>query len=200
MVHMKMTGSLIFNAKKSLLKPYLRVILSFENDELGFYDIRKFGYLEITSHFKAWQKLGRLGLDALNELKDAEDLFKLLRSSRKELKKFLLDQHKIAGIGNAYADEILYESGLSPFRPANSLSKQEAVILLNAIKKKLKQGIASGGLTIRNYVNASGRPGNFQEKLMVYGKAGSDCKRCGNRIIRVKFSGRSTHYCSGCQR
>jgi len=199
-VHLKMTGSLIFNAKKSLLKPYLRVILSFEDDELGFYDIRKFGYLEITSHFKARQKLGRLGLDALNELKDAEDLFKLLRSSRKELKKFLLDQHKIAGIGNAYADEILYESGLSPFRPANSLSKQEAIILLNSIKRKLKQGIASGGLTIRNYVNASGRPGNFQEKLMVYGKAGSDCKRCGKRIIRVKFGGRSTHYCSGCQR
>jgi formamidopyrimidine-DNA glycosylase len=201
-VHLKMTGSLILRHEccNPLESRFLRVSLIFEDVALDFYDVRKFGFLEITSIEKATKKISRLGPDALEDLCDPDQLGNLLKQSRKELKKFLLDQQKIAGIGNAYADEILFEAGLSPLRPANSLTQEEVRVLFETIKKKLEEGIESGGLTLRNYVNAFGKPGGFREKLKVYGRAGLDCVRCGQKIEKTKASGRSIHYCPSCQR
>lgn len=201
--HLKMTGKLsirdFFNETTDEFK-YLRLLISLDSFELLFFDKRKFGYIEVLSKEEKEKKLEMLGKDALLEINSPFVLEEILKKEKRALKKVLLDQTRIAGIGNVYADEILYKAGISPLRPANSLKKAEISRLYKAMKEKLNLGISAGGLTLRDYENPLGEKGKFQEMLEVYRRKDEGCKKCGSRILKTKLSGRSTYFCPSCQR
>src|SRR5262249_46176041 len=121
-----------------------------------------------------------------------------LRSTR-NLKAILLDQSVVAGVGNIYSDEVLFEAQLSPSLIGNRLTPKEAERLRKAILKVLERAIARRGSSIRNYVGGSGQRGGYQDEFRVYGRTGKPCPRCKTVIARIRLSGRSTHYCPKCQ-
>jgi formamidopyrimidine-DNA glycosylase len=168
--------------------------------ELRFRDVRKFGFLrclETPSPFDC-EELRPLGPEPL-ELDDRD--FPGLISRRKgRLKSLLLDQSFLAGIGNIYADEILFEAGLHPLTPASRLSKKEIGRLWAAIRRILKKAVAAGGSSIRDYKDADGRDGLFQNDHRVYGRMDLPCPRCGANVRRLVIGGRASFFCPRCQR
>jgi formamidopyrimidine-DNA glycosylase len=164
---------------------------------LVFNDPRKFGRLHLTRG--PAPRLGMLGPDALNDDWDRDDLAAALAGRRAPLKAFLLDQRHLAGVGNIYADEILFAAGLSPLRSAGSLSDDETDRLAGQIRERLVEGVRLRGCSISDYVDLQGRKGSFQEVLQAYGRHGQECRRCGGKLIRVIVAGRGTAYCPDCQ-
>jgi len=142
-------------------------------------------------------RLQKLGKDALRiSAKDVDELCK----SSKSIKAQLLDQSIVAGIGNIYADEICFASGIHPNRKANTILKEEQEKIVANTIEILNEAIKCGGSTIQSYVNGNGDKGGYQFHHKVYGKDGDECSECGNKIIKMKIVGRSTHYCGKCQR
>jgi formamidopyrimidine-DNA glycosylase len=123
-----------------------------------------------------------------------------LAATNRCIKAVLLDQTVVAGVGNIYADESLFESGLHPARLASELAGDEADCLRRAVRKVLLRAIEQRGSSIRNYVGGSGLKGRYQDEFRVYGRAGEPCPRCRTPIERIRLAGRSTHYCPECQR
>ncbi|MCX7831330.1 MAG: bifunctional DNA-formamidopyrimidine glycosylase/DNA-(apurinic or apyrimidinic site) lyase [Actinobacteria bacterium] len=202
-IHLKMTGNLLIRRdlnEEICPKKYLRATLCFEDIYLDFCDIRKFGYLEILSEDEMSLKLKKIGPDVLLDVKTGKELLNILKKTRKPIKQALIDQALLAGIGNAYADEILYDAGLNPLRNASSLKEVEVEKLFQSMKKKIEEGIKYGGLTLRDYRNPYGNAGEFQNYLRIYGKLDKKCQRCSGKVERVKIQGRSTYFCNNCQK
>lgn len=166
---------------------------------LEFRDMRKFGRLHLTAGAPA-PRLAGLGPDAWRGSWDGGYLAKRLRGKTAPLKAFLLDQRHLAGIGNIYADEILWWSGLSPLRPGGSLSTDEIRRLADEIPRRLGEGVRLLGCSLSDFVDTEGRAGSYQEWLRAYGRHGRPCLRCGVVLERVVIAGRGTSYCPGCQR
>jgi formamidopyrimidine-DNA glycosylase len=199
--HLGLTGSLILLPKENPLDNFKHKVLSLNFLEMSllFSDMRKFGKLFLFNEEKNFQDfLINIGHDALeiefSEFKEA------LRSIRKPIKSALLDQKVISGIGNIYADEILFRAGINPLRPASSLSDEELQKLYQTMKEVLHLAIRLRGSTIKDYVDGLGRAGMFQTKHLVYQKYGKPCPRCGEPIEKIKVVGRTTCYCPQCQR
>jgi formamidopyrimidine-DNA glycosylase len=165
---------------------------------LAFRDVRKFGRLHLTSGSPA-PRLGGLGPDAWCGSWNRDYLEQRLRGRTAPLKAFLLDQRHLAGIGNIYADEILWWTGLSPLRPCGSLTGKEVTRLVEEIRRRLDEGVRLLGCTLSDFVDTEGKPGTFQEWLQAYGRHGQTCSRCGGTLARVVIGGRGTAYCPGCQ-
>jgi len=201
-----------------------RVIIEFsDNSHLYFNDQRKFGYLKLvtpeeleTEDFLVrlgpepldsdftWQKL-RLALSGLKGSQSASHQSAggrlPVRQSTTNIKAALLDQSKVAGIGNIYADESLFRAGIDPRRSVVSITPAEYRRLLAGIRECLVLSIESGGSTARNYVDSKGLRGEFLDlHAAVYGKSGEPCPRCGQPIIKIRLAGRGTHFCEHCQR
>ncbi len=166
---------------------------------LEFRDARKFGRLHLTTGGPAPRLFG-LGPDAWQGEWDVDHLAARLAGRRVPLKAFLLDQRYLAGIGNIYADEILWWTGLSPLRQAGTLDAEEVDRLAGEIRLRLGEGVRRLGCTLSDFVDTEGRPGTFQERLEAYGRQGETCSRCGETLKRVVIAGRGTAYCPGCQR
>jgi len=166
---------------------------------LEFRDMRKFGRLHVTTGGPA-RRLGALGPDAWKGDWDAKFLGARLSGRRSPIKAFLLDQRQLAGIGNIYADEILWLSALAPTRPCASLSRGDLERLADAIRQRLEEGVRLMGCSISDFVDTEGHMGGFQFHLKAYGRQGRSCTRCGDKLIRVTVAGRGTAYCPGCQR
>lgn len=165
---------------------------------LEFRDARKFGRLHLTKGGPA-SRLERLGPDAWRGEWDAAYVARRLHGRTIVLKAFLLDQTHLAGIGNIYADEILWWTGLSPLRPSGSLNSEEIERLCAEIPRRLAEGVRLLGCSMSDFVDTAGEPGEFQEWLQAYGKHGQACARCGSTLTRVVIAGRGTAYCPGCQ-
>jgi formamidopyrimidine-DNA glycosylase len=165
---------------------------------LVFNDPRKFGRVHLTHGPPP--RLRLLGPDALVDDWTVDDLSALLAGRRAPLKAFLLDKRHLTGIGNIYADEILFASELSPLRPAGSLSGDDVARLAEQIRGQLAEGVRLRGCSISDYVDAQGRKGSFQEVLQAYGRHGRECRRCGGTLARAIVAGRGTAYCPVCQR
>lgn len=198
--HLKMTGNLLIenSTKRFQNLRHERVRLNFGDVVLRFNDVRKFGYLKIADKAMAAAVKSRLGPDTVDEL-NLDTLRLILKGSRRPIKLLLLDQTKISGIGNAYADEILYRSGIHPLRSASSIRGKKINQLYEAIVSVLKEGIEAGGLSLRDYIDAYGFRGDMQNRLQVYSKESKPCSRCGRKIKKVKISGRSSYFCDNCQ-
>jgi formamidopyrimidine-DNA glycosylase len=200
LVHLRMTGRLSIEEPGRELEPHTHVRIGLDGgQELRFVDPRRFGRvrLETTASLAGPGFFARLGPEPL-EL-DPPGLEQCLGGSRAALKAALLDQHRIAGIGNIYADEILFDCGLSPRQPACTLRPAEWAALLESVRGILGSAIEQGGSTIRDYRSADGSAGSYQLAHRVFGRDGEPCVRCGHPIRKIRLVGRGTHFCSRCQ-
>jgi formamidopyrimidine-DNA glycosylase len=144
---------------------------------------------------------GALGPEPLDHAFTADELAGILRSSRQPVKKVLMDQRRLVGVGNIYANEALWRAGVAPSRPARSLGAGEAAALHAALRAVLAESIAERGTSFRDYVDAGGRRGGFAARLAVYGRGGEPCRRCGRTLHESHdLDGRTTVWCAGCQR
>jgi formamidopyrimidine-DNA glycosylase len=202
-VHLKMTGQLIYSSANAPVARHTHVFFNLSNEyRLSFLDLRQFGrlYLVPLKELENMPGLKKLGVEPLGENFFLDMIVQELSRRRTRLKPLLLDQSFIAGIGNIYADEILHRACLHPLRPANTLKNQETELLFKAIQGVLQEGIACRGTTIRDYVDGEGRPGNYQNRLKVHGRAGLACGRCNQPIVRLRIQGRSAYICPYCQK
>jgi formamidopyrimidine-DNA glycosylase len=173
------------------------LILGLGDHTLVFNDPRRFGLIDYTENIRDLDK--KCGIEPLDAEFTVDALRSLLAKCSKNIKNFLLDGTKIAGIGNIYASEALYDSGIHPLRAANTLKPSETRELHKNIITVLKAAIKSGGSTLRDYVRSDGDVGGFQHHFKVYGKNGEQCGKCGNSIEKLVISGRSTFLCPKCQ-
>lgn len=199
--HMRMTGRLLFYPEPRQPVLHTHVIFSLDNGELHFADVRKFGRIHAVPAVERWNvsSLAILGPEPLGPEFTPELLKERLKNKKTNIKAALLDQTVLAGLGNIYADESLFEARIVPERPAGSLSFQEVTSLYHAIQKVLKAGIASQGTSFRDYRDANGELGSFQKLLQVYGRGGEPCKYCGKPLDKKKLAGRTTVFCPECQ-
>ena len=166
---------------------------------LIFDDTRRFGTVECLTGAEWLVRSERLGPEPLSDDYLPSHLHASLATSRSPVRSWLLDQKRVAGVGNIYAAEALFLSGVHPRRIANSISAEEAGSLHAAIRTVLHQAIQAGGTTIRDYRTAEGNEGQFAPRLHVYGRDGEACTRCASTVIRTVFGNRSAFYCPTCQ-
>ena len=204
-IHLRMTGH--FNWLKRNNSPCKHTRVRFfdsQENELRFIDLRSFGQIwwikEGLDPKKIIKGLGSLGPEPFSKDFNYEYLKKEFSKRTKSIKAVLLDQRIIAGIGNIYADESLFEAGISPFREAKTIKKRELIKLRISIMDVLEKSIGSGGTTFSDFRNIEGLNGNYSMQANVYKRTGEKCKRCSNLIQRKKITGRSTHWCSNCQK
>lgn len=177
-----------------------------KNKTLEFSDLRKFGKIMLVETKKIMEvkEVKALGIDVMSPeftQKFFSDLLKKQSTSRrKKIRNILMDQNLIAGIGNIYASEILYEARIMPTRIAKNIKKGERNKLYNAIKKVLEKAIRLRGTSDSDYRDTSGAPGNFQKVLRVYRREGQKCRKCGTIVRRMKMGQRSAFYCPKCQK
>ncbi|HVT06665.1 MAG TPA: bifunctional DNA-formamidopyrimidine glycosylase/DNA-(apurinic or apyrimidinic site) lyase [Polyangia bacterium] len=198
-IHLGMTGRLRVQASAAARAPHTHVVLALQGgDELRFADARRFGWVEAGRPLAQVAALQALGPDPLSEL-DAPALADALAASRAPVKAFLLDQRRVAGLGNIYVAEALFRAGVHPATPARRVARR-APALLDAIRASLEGGIARRGTTLRDYVDADGLQGDNASALLVYGREGEPCPTCGAVIRRRVDAGRATFFCTKCQR
>jgi formamidopyrimidine-DNA glycosylase len=198
LIHLGMTGRLRVEPADAPRARHTHVAFRLASgDELRFADARRFGWVEPGRPFSASAALARVGPDPLTGL-DAPALAAALARARAPIKAFLMDQRRVAGLGNIYVAEALFRAGIHPATPARR-ARGRAAELLAAIRASLLGGIARRGTTLRDYVDADGRRGDNASALLVYGRAGEACGRCGARIRRRVDAGRATFFCPTCQ-
>lgn len=197
LIHLKMTGQLLLNTQPG---KHTRVVIELTKDRLIFNDLRIFGWIKIVNNRELKQHFKKLPPDVVDKEFTPNYLRKILTSSGRAVKLVLLDQQKLGGVGNIYANEVLFGAGIDPCRPANKVIGREVRFLHKWIKRVIKQGIKAGGTTAsdESFVNVFGRPGRFQKKLKVYENKGK-CFRCKTRIKKIKLGGRGTYFCPRCQ-
>jgi formamidopyrimidine-DNA glycosylase len=206
-VNLGMTGRLLFQpsrwpggAEDDEEPTHVAVNFSFDaGGHLLYADSRRFGSLRLFSP-DGWEKeSARLGPEPLDPALTPGKLHDRLIRSRSPIRSWLLDQTKIAGVGNIYASESLFRAGIHPRRPSQSLARQESRRLLTAIQDVLEEAIRARGTTLRDYRTASGDRGGFAPSLRVYGREGDSCLRCNTIIERIVFANRSAFLCPRCQ-
>jgi formamidopyrimidine-DNA glycosylase len=196
--HFKMTGQFLFCPSERPVDKHTHFILSFKDrmHELRFRDVRKFGSISCRPTPEVL-KFPNLGPEPLRV--SFSRFRKLFLSRRGRLKNLLLNQSFIAGIGNIYADEILFEAKLHPLTPVSMLGEGEFSRLWEAMRFILRKAIEFRGTSIRNFRDAEDQEGGFKNHLRVYGKESLSCPRCGKEIERLRLGGRSSFFCPRCQ-
>jgi formamidopyrimidine-DNA glycosylase len=201
LVHLRMTGTLLYDAAPG--EPYRRVTFGLDDaHEVAFCDPRRFGTGELA--------LGRDGLEAFLAPRLGVEplepgaltgpaLRALARGVRAPIKAFLLDQRRIAGVGNIYADEALFRAGIHPLRAAGTLRPAQYAALAEAVVAALRAGIDAGGATIDDFRHPDGVSGAFQHEFLVHLRRGEPCGTCGREIVKLVAAGRGTYICPACQ-
>ncbi len=193
-VHLRMTGNFLFEDEPG---PWTRVIAHLDRGlTMVFHDIRKFGRWQHSKGLPP--RLAELGPEPLEIPLD--EFTARLRRRKAQAKAVLLDQEFLRGLGNIYCDEALFRARIHPKTNTGTIGPARAARLHQAIQAVLEDAIEQGGTTLRDYVDSDGEKGYFQLRTLVYGKTGEPCKVCESPIRRAIIAGRSTHYCSICQR
>jgi len=201
-IHLRMTGRLFILPAGAAVEKHTRVVWTLDDGhELHFVDPRKFGRVALLRGADLDALHAKLGPEPLDAL-SPEGLARRLRRRKIAIKSALLDQAVVAGVGNIYADESLFQAGIAPQRPANSLSAEEMVRLRQALQCVLSSAIERHGTTLSDeqFRGLEGRMGQNQGFLAVFRRSGQTCPRCGATIQRIRLGGRSTHFCPHCQR
>jgi formamidopyrimidine-DNA glycosylase len=211
-IHLKMTGQLVFKGKKSfgaghpsnsltgeLPDKSTRVVLEFTNNaKLFFNDQRKFGWMRLipTTEVPLIDFMRTVGPEPLDDDFTVDRFIeRLMTRKNSPVKAVLLDQKVLAGVGNIYADESLWGAKIHPATPVTEIPRTKLVVLHQSLRDVLKQSIESGGSTDKNYVNAEGKKGSYLNFANVFRKEGRPCPRCGTEIIKIRVAGRGTHIC-----
>lgn len=216
LVHLKMTGQLVYVAKTGkkmsgghpidnigvLPNKFSHVIINFTDGSiLYFNDIRKFGWVKYATNIERDIARQRYGLEPFDKEYTLENFTAIIKHCpNRKIKQLLLDQEKISGLGNIYVDESLFASKILPTRLVISLKSEEIKSLYKVIPKILKFAISKGGTTADNYVRTDGSKGEMVNFLKVYGREGKKCVRCSGVVSKIKLSGRGTHFCKSCQK
>lgn len=200
-IHLKMTGRLSLLSIGEQFLPHTHVVLHLGDKLLTFSDARQFGYVQVlsTDEVRELSFLRRLGKEPLKDL-TFTDFENLLKNSKRPIKNLLLDQHKIAGIGNIYACEALWIAKVRPQATGDRLQKKQARALFHAIEEVLQEGLDRGGASDNSYRNLYGGKGEYQNFFKVYGQTEKPCQRCGTAIQRTTLAGRGTFFCPHCQK
>jgi formamidopyrimidine-DNA glycosylase len=169
--------------------------------QLVYRDVRRLGTVALMNEAEVEEYFGELGVEPLSPAFTAERLSGILRASRQPVKKVIMDQYRIVGVGNIYANEALWRAGIDPSRAASRVTPTEAAALRDEIVAVLSEAIDAGGSTIRDFYGAQGEPGEFVERHAAYGRGGQPCRRCGATMIETHaIDGRQTVLCARCQR
>lgn len=202
-VHLGMTGKLGVFSRSHPARPHDHLCFQLDNgQELRFNDVRRFGFVEVLTPGEAAETdpFSVLGLEPLGEEISAGYFEEKARGKSKAVKNFLMDNAIVVGIGNIYANEILFAGSIHPAAPAGSLSLKQWQKIVTQSRIILQRAIDRGGTTIIDFESESGKPGYFQLELAVYGKAGQPCPRCRTPIKRQVMAGRATYFCDRCQK
>jgi formamidopyrimidine-DNA glycosylase len=211
-IHLKMTGQLVFKGKKNFAAGHpsdslvgklpdksTRVVLDFtDGSKLFFNDQRKFGWMRLipTAEVPLIDFMQTVGPEPLDDDFTVDRFIeRLMTRPNSPIKAVLLDQKVLAGVGNIYADESLWGAKIHPAAPVNRVPRTKLVVLHQTLRDVLKQSILSGGSTDKNYVNAEGQKGSYLNFASVFRKQGQPCPRCGTEIIKIRVAGRGTHIC-----
>ncbi|MFZ5366079.1 MAG: bifunctional DNA-formamidopyrimidine glycosylase/DNA-(apurinic or apyrimidinic site) lyase [Patescibacteria group bacterium] len=217
LIHFKLTGQLVWVPKAGervtlghpipfagteLPAKTTHVIFGIDGGRLFFNDLRQFGWIKVISDLSNLSDLRRLGPEPFDKEFTEDYLKQIFSKSAKPIKLVLMDQEKIAGIGNIYANDSLWEAGIRPDKPAKQLSDLAIEQLRKAIIRVLEDGLKYGGSSAADeaYIRPDATPGLYQEHFRVYQRDDQPCLRCGTRIQRVELGGRGTFYCPKCQR
>ena len=201
-IHLRMTGRLHIVSDKEPVKKHEHVVFKFKKSgELRFHDTRKFGRIYCVSDLNSF--FVKTGIEPFDKSLTEKVFFKMVQSKKRIIKPLLLDQSFIAGLGNIYVDEALWEAKIHPKRIASDINKEEAKCLLKAIRTVLKRGLRNMGTTLGsgkgNFYSVANRRGQNAEALNVFRRNGLPCSRCGNIIERTVVGQRGTHICGKCQ-
>lgn len=181
------------------IRKHTHVVFELDNKDLLLYhDVRKFGKMHLYK--KEEFNISLLGVGKEPFDIETDELFTILQKRKNPIKEVLLDQSVMSGIGNIYADEICFKCGFLPTREALSLTKKEVENLIKVARNTLLDAIKDGGSTIKSYHSGNGVDGLFQTRLLVYGKKGEPCVKCGKPITKIKLKGRGTCFCGNCQK
>ena len=200
--HLRMEGKYFFKRKEDERNKHEHVIFTLNDEtELRYMDVRKFGkmHLILKEEIKTKGPLLDMGLEPWDKNLTSKYLENKLKNKKIPIKTTLLDQSIIVGIGNIYADEILFLSNINPLKASNLLTEDELNKIIKNTKEVLESAIAKGGTTIRSYTSVDGVHGLFQQELKVHNKANNPCQVCKNIIVKTKVGGRGTYYCPTCQ-
>jgi formamidopyrimidine-DNA glycosylase len=199
LLHLRMTGTLLLDPPGA--PPHTRVWLTLGEHRLAFVDPRRFGTGELAVGPQALDAFlaARLGAEPFSAAFTGAHLHALARASRAPIKAFLLDQRKVAGVGNIYADEALFRARIHPLRPANRLTRAQCAALRDAVVASLAAGIEAKGATIDDFRDPYGVQGSFQDQFLVHLREGEPCPTCGRAVRKLRAAGRGTYVCESCQ-
>lgn len=201
--HLRMEGKYFFKKHDDEINKHEHVIFDLGNDEeLRYMDTRKFGkmYLLKKDEINNVGPLKDLGLEPWDENLNNQYLLDKYKNKKLPIKTVLLDQSIIVGIGNIYADEILFLAKIYPLKKCNLLNKKECTDIIKYTREVLEKAIEKGGTTIRTYSSVDGVHGLFQNELLVHGKDKGNCPTCNEKIDKIRVGGRGTYYCPKCQK
>jgi len=199
--HLGMSGRVVQQSSLQPEEKHTHAIFHFAPDTyLHFIDPRRFGCILWVPKDEGHPLLDHLGPDPFSEVATAELFKQRARTCKGPIKGFLMNATRIAGIGNIYACEALFEAGIHPKKPANKLSRPQGEKLLTEVRKVLRKSNEAGGTTLRDFFNTDGNPGYFALNLAVYGREGEPCPQCGKPITRTVHTARSTFFCKTCQK
>jgi len=204
LIHLRMTGQLLHANDGSLPvdDTHRRAVVSLDDgSDVIYRDVRRFGTWLLIEPGELEPYLGeRVGGEPLAAAFTAKRLGEAIAGRRAPIKAVLLDQRRLAGVGNIYADEALWRARVHPLRPAGELEQPDIAALHRGVRAALRAGIARQGASLRNYRTPDGTRGRMQEEFKVYGREGEPCERCGTPIEKIRTAGRGTWYCPMCQR
>lgn len=201
--HLRMEGKYFYVPSDEPIKKHTHVIFSLDNDmELRYDDVRKFGRMELVDTDKVYEteSIKKLGLEPEDKSLTSKYLLEKFKNKKIPIKTALLDQSIINGLGNIYANEVLFASGINPQKDAFKIDDKEAQKIIDNSRRITSRSYELGGCTIRSYTSSLGVIGHYQDELQVHTKEVCPCPICHKPIKRIKIDGRSTYYCENCQK
>jgi formamidopyrimidine-DNA glycosylase len=201
-IHLRMSGRIISRDTNDEALRFERTRIDFNGVSLRFCDVRKFGKVWIAkaTEYEAVTGISRLGVEPLNGDLNLNGFIKMMNGKKGVVKKWLLDQSLVAGVGNIYADEGCFYARIRPDHKMENLKEKDLESLFEGVIKALKQGVKNRGTSISDFQDAYGHEGKNQELLYVYGRGGEKCMKCERTLKRTVVAGRGTVYCESCQK
>lgn len=201
--HLRMEGKYFLKSTKQKVEKHEHVIITFQDgSDLRYHDTRKFGRMILTPKEKLYElePIKKQGIEPTKKELTKEYLYDKIKKKNLPIKTILLDQTIISGLGNIYANEVLFASQINPFKKGRDITKKDCEKIIQASNKIITKAIEDGGTTIKSYTSSLGVTGRFQTYLKVHKREGEPCKICSTKILNQKINGRSTYYCPKCQK
>jgi len=201
--HLRMEGKYFIKNVNEVIEKHEHIIFTFlDNTDLRYHDTRKFGRMNLIKKDELYETeaIKKQGYEPFDIKLTSEYLLSKFKSKKLPIKTLLLDQTIISGLGNIYADEVLYAAQINPLKSGIEIKKDECERIIESSKIIIDEAIKMGGTTIKSYTSSLGVTGRFQQRLKAHKKEGEPCSICGNPIKRIKVGGRSTYFCENCQK